>query len=263
MNDAKSKFSGNADAYNNYMGRWSQKIAPLFLDWLNADLDKRWLDIGCGTAELSTAIVEKTQPKDLAGVDQSSAYIEYSQNKISSGNFWVGDALDLKLADALLDYAVSGLVLNFMPDQAKAIAEMKRVLRIGGTGALYVWDYAGQMQIMRYFFDVARQFDDGGDEFDDGIKALICNPKPLKLAFEKAGFNDVEVVALDITTAFKNFDDYWQPFTSGTGSAPKYCNSLSDETREKIKTKLMSILPTSPDGEILLAARVWAVKGVA
>mgnify|MGYP001162776076 CR=1 FL=1 len=117
------------------------------------------------------------------------------------------------------------------------------------------------MQIMRYYFDSALDIDDGASEFDDGVNAPICRPEPLTDAFNAAGLIDVETTAIDILTPFVNFDDYWSPFLGSTGSAPRYCMSLDEGTRNLIKTSVQAKLPTGPDGEILLTARVWAVKG--
>jgi hypothetical protein len=138
---------------------------------------------------------------------------------------------------------------------------MVRVTKPGGTVALYVWDYAGHMQIMRYFFDVATALDPRASEFDDGVKAPVCRPRPLADLFSRAGLRDVEVQAIDIPAAFESFDDYWTPFLGGTGSAPKYCMSLDDEARDRLREEIRGRLPTGPDGEILLVARAWAVKG--
>ncbi|RPI43211.1 MAG: methyltransferase domain-containing protein, partial [Betaproteobacteria bacterium] len=157
--------------------------------------------------------------------------------------------------------AVSGLVLNFVPDKRRAVAEMVRVVRPGGTVGLYVWDYAGQMQIMRYFFDAAAELDTRAKEYDDGINASICRPGPLFELFQTVGLSDIEVEALDIPTAFESFDDYWSPFLAGTGSAPTYCASLSADAQGRLRDRLRDRLPTGPDGEILLAARAWAVRG--
>ena len=128
--------------------------------------------------------------------------------------------------------------------------------------ALYVWDYAGHMQVMRNFFDGAAMLDPRASDFDDGLKAPICRPGPLTDLFTRSGLAEVEVRAIDIPTAFENFDDYWTPFLGGTGSAPKYCMSLDDPASERLRELIRSRLPTGPDGEILLAARAWAVKGL-
>lgn len=261
MPSGKPNLWGSTDTYEQYMGRWSRKVAPLFLEWLNPKDGQTWIDIGCGTGELTALIADKYSPAQLTGIDPSEGYINFAKERIKSANLEVGNALEIELPDNSIDMAVSGLVLNFVPDQPKAISEMARIVRPDGSVALYVWDYAGHMQIMRYFFDIARQFDANSAEYDDGIKAPICRPKPLKQAFENAGMIEVETTAIDIPTPFQNFDDYWAPFMAGTGSAPKYCASLSKDIQNKIRDAVSAKLPTGPDGEILLAARAWAVRG--
>jgi trans-aconitate methyltransferase len=261
MTDQKSTLWGAAETYERYMGRWSRKVAPLFVDWLDASQGKSWADIGCGTGELSLQIAGKCKPSHLIGIDTSPAFITEAARYVPNAEFRQGDATNIDLPDDGLDYAVSGLVLNFMPDKAKALREMVRIVRPGGTVGLYVWDYAGHMQIMRYFFDSARLIDPNSSVYDDGINAPICRPEPLLDAFIATGLSDAETTAIDIPAAFVDFQDYWTPFLGGTGSAPKYCMSLDEGTRNKIRDALRERLPTGPDGEILLAVRAWAVKG--
>ena len=261
MSNEKSKLWGGADAYEQYMGRWSRKIAPLFVDWLAPSQGKRWIDIGCGTGQLSLQIANKCNPSQQIGIDTSEGFLTQAKKYVPSAEFRVGDAQNIDLPDDAVDYAVSGLLLNFIPDKAKALSEMARIVRPEGTVALYVWDYAGQMQIMRYFLDTARPIDPKSSAYDDGINAPICRPKALSDAFVAAGLSDVETAATDIPAAFVDFQDYWTPFLGGTGSAPKYCMSLDENTRNKIRDAVRAKLPTGPDGEILLAVRAWAVKG--
>lgn len=253
---------GAADAYEKYMGRWSRKIAPLFIDWLAVPSGKKWADIGCGTGQLSLEIANRCSPSRHIGIDQTEAFLTLAKELVPSAEFKLGDAQNLELAKSEVDIAVSGLVLNFVPDKAKTVSEMARIVRPQGTVGLYVWDYAGQMQIMRYFFDAARLIDPKSSTYDDGINAPICRPKPLADAFAAAALSDVETVAIDVPAAFANFEDYWIPFLGGTGSAPKYCMSLDESKRNKIRDAIRAKLPTGPDGEILLAVRAWAVKGI-
>lgn len=258
----KSDLWGNTEAYENYMGRWSKKVAPLFLQWLDAPKKKSWIDIGCGTGGLTELIANTCEPVSIIGVDMAEGFVAIARSRVKEAVFRVESADKLDLPNDSVDYAVSALVLNFVPDAQAALNELARVVRPGGTVALYVWDYAGHMQIMRNFFDTAILFDARSAEFDDGINAPICRPTPLKNALASAGLANISVTALDIPTAFDNFDDYWNPFLGGVGSAPKYCVSLDESIRNKISAALQEKLPTGPDGEILLAARVWAVKGV-
>jgi trans-aconitate methyltransferase len=261
MTDNKPGLWGNTEAYENYMGRWSQKVAPMFLQWLDATPNKSWIDIGCGTGGLTEQITRTCKPSSILGVDMADGFIEVAQNRVKNAEFRVGSADNLEMPSNSTDYAVSGLVLNFVPDAQAVLAEMARVVQPGGSVALYVWDYAGHMQIMRYFFDTAILFDPRSAEFDDGIKAPICRPLALKEAFVSTGLTNISVDSLDITTPFDNFDDYWNPFLGGVGSAPKYCASLDESVRDKIELAIKEKLPTGPDGEILLAARAWAVRG--
>lgn len=254
---------GEGDAYERYMGRWSRKIAPLFAAWVDASPGARWIDIGCGTGVLTAAVLGVCEPSRVVGIDTATAFLQTAKAQVPNSRvyFKQGDAQAIPEGDDAFDVAVSGLVLNFVLDKDAAVREMMRVTRPGGTVALYVWDYAGHMQVMRYFFDVATALDPRASAFDDGVKAPVCQPGPLAELFVRAGLTDVEVRAIDIPTAFTSFSDYWTPFLGGTGSAPKYCMSLEEEAREQLREAIRRRLPTGPNGEILLAARAWAAKG--
>lgn len=263
MPNAQSGLWSGGDAYEQYMGRWSRQVVPLFLNWLNPPTDAAWIDVGCGTGVLSSAILERYAPGRVVGIDPSEAFVGMAKSQVDDPLFRCeqGSGEALPYDDNEFSIAVSGLVLNFVGDKNRAASEMRRVVSSGGTVGLYVWDYAGHMQIMRYFFDAATQLDPRAQEFDDGVQAPVCRPTPLANLFEEVGLKGVEVQALDIPAAFNNFDDYWTPFLGGTGSAPKYCTSLSPDAQTRLREKLRNRLPTGPDGEILLAVRAWAVKG--
>lgn len=253
---------GASDAYERYMGRWSRRIAPLFTDWLDLAPGARWIDVGCGTGVLTSTILDRCEPAEVVGVDSSETFLNSARAALphQHTSFIQGDAQAIAQPDDSFDAAVSGLVLNFVPDKEAAVREMARVAKRGGTVGLYVWDYAGHMQVMRTFFDVATSLDPQASDYDDGVKAPICRPGPLKQLFERVGLGDVEVRAIDIPAAFPHFNDYWMPFLGGTGSAPKYCTSLDDTARDRLRQELQQRLPTGPEGEILLAIRAWAVN---
>ena len=252
---------GTAGAYERYMGRWSREIAPPFLAWLGAPPAQRWVDLGCGTGALTAAISDLCDPSSVLGVDTSAELMQVAAQQVPGATFQRGDAAETGLASGTFDCAVSGLVLNFTRDPLRTLREMARLLRPGGQVGVYVWDYAGHMQIMRRFFDAARTIDPGSAAFDDCVNAPICRPGPLQRGCEGAGFTAVEVTALDIPAAFESFDDYWSPFLGGTGSAPKYVAGLDPAMRERVREAVRATLPTGPEGEILLAVRAWAVKG--
>lgn len=263
MSSSGSGLWASDDAYEKYMGRWSRRIAPRFLDWLAIAPEADWIDVGCGTGVVSSTILARCAPARVVGIDPSEAFLEAARAQIGDSRFRCrqGSGEALSFADGEFSVAVSGLVLNFVGDKSKAVAEMSRVVSPGGSVALYVWDYAGHMQIMRHFFDAAAELDERAREFDDGTKAPICRPGPLANLFKETGLEDIEVQCLDIPAAFDGFDDYWMPFLGGTGSAPRYCASLAPDAQARLREKLRSRLPTGPDGEILLAVRAWAIKG--
>lgn len=263
MPTARPNVWGGADAYERYMGRWSRKVAPLFTAWIGASPGADWIDIGCGTGVLTSAVLRACEPAHVTGIDSTAIFLQAAESEIPDPrlSFKQGDAQAIPEEGDSFDVAVSGLVLNFVPDKDAAIREMVRVIRPGGIVALYVWDYAGHMQVMRHFFDAATTLDPGASEFDDGVKAPVCRPGRLAELLKRAGLTEVEVQAIDITAAFANFDEYWTPFLGGTGSAPKYCMSLDEEARVRLGEAIRRRLPTGPDGEILLAIRAWAAKG--
>jgi len=133
--------------------------------------------------------------------------------------FQVGDAQKLPVADGSFDAVVAGLVMNFIPDQSKAISEMKRASRPNGIVGAYVWDYASGMQMMRYFWDAAVALNSSAASLDEGQRFPLCHPDPLATLFQDAGLADVTVRPIDVPTIFKNFDDYWTPFLGGQAPA--------------------------------------------
>ena len=254
----------NSEAYEQYVGRWSSQIGVGFLDWLAPQSDARWLDLGCGTGALSEQIQYSQKPAKLIGVEPSASFLAASSDRVqgASVEFKLGSCEQIPLDDAAVDYAVSGLVLNFVPDKKTAMDELFRVLAPGGVAACYVWDYAGHVQFMRYFWDASVKLNPDARAKDEGVRFPICRPKPLRELFEVAGFQHVKVEPIDIVTSFENFDDYWIPFLSDVAPAPGYCMSLSNSEREKLAETVRGSVPTDPDGRILMAARAWAVCGI-
>lgn len=252
------------DAYEPYVGRWSRLAAQQFLTWLQIEQGARWLDIGCGTGALSQTILQIATPATVTAIDRSQGYITYAQSKIKDSRiqFKTGDAQTLPVANSTHDVAVSSLVLNFVPQPAQMVAEMRRAVRPAGVVALYVWDYAGKMQLMRHFWNAASALDPAAFDLDEGRRFPICRPAPLTSLFEAAGLTRVEVRPIDIDTNFLNFDDYWSPFLGGQGPAPAYTTSLSEEGRISLRERIRASLPFALDGSIPLVARAWAVRGI-
>jgi len=253
------------DSYERYVGRWSRAVARPFLRWLACPGGWRWLDVGCGTGALSEAILATQRPERLLGVDASEGFIETAREQQEFAGAWfeIGDATALPASDGEFDAAVSGLVLNFVPAPARMAAEMRRAVVPGGTVGLYVWDYAGEMQLMRRFWDAAAALDPAARELDEGARFPICRPDALEALFRDAGLTEVETRAIDVPTIFQDFDDFWSPFLGGQGPAPGYCMSLGEAERSALRERLRAELAIDTEGRIRLNARALAVKGTA
>ncbi len=259
----RSEVWASGETYEPYVGRWSRLVAQEFLNWLGVPAGKRWVDVGCGTGALSQAILKAASPGEVKGIDRSEGYTAYAKERVKDprASFKLGDAQDLPLDTATYDVAVSGLVLNFVPQPNRMVAEMARVTKPGGSIGAYVWDYADRMQLMRYFWDAAVALDPAAGDLDEGVRFPICKPEPLAALFEAAGLRDVQARAVDIPTDFRDFDDYWSPFLGGQAPAPAYTMSLDMERRAALREYIRGSLPISEDGTIHLIARAWAVRG--
>ena len=253
------------DSYNAYMGRWSRQVAPRFLDWLDAPHDGDWLEIGCGTGALSAAILVQAEPRSLMAIDPSEGFVATARAAIADerATFQVGDAQALPAEADSRDVIVSALVLNFVSDKLKALTEMKRVARAGGTIGFYVWDYpGGGVEFMRAFWNAATALDPDALELTEDRRFPFCTPEGLAVLAKGAGLGPVSCAPIEVPTVFKDFDDYWRPFTLGAGPAPGYCAKLDPVDRERLRKKLQDSLPRDADGSIPLKARAWAVKAV-
>lgn len=254
----------DGDSYERYVGRWSRPVAVKLLDWLRLPSGLDWLDIGCGTGALTETLLERAQPHSVTSIDPATQFIAHAQRRITDSRVtWrVGDAQSLPVETKRFDVAASALVLNFVPQPARAVEEMARAVRPRGAVAAYVWDYAGGMELMRHFWDAAVEIDPAAARLDEGRRFPLCQPAPLADLFTQAGLEAVDVTALEIATPFRDFDDYWTPFLGGQGPAPAYAMSLGEEQRMALRERVRSRLPFGPDGAIELTSRAWAVRGL-
>ncbi|MEN8212824.1 MAG: class I SAM-dependent methyltransferase [Pseudomonadota bacterium] len=252
----------SGDRYEQFMGRWSTLTAQQFLDWLAPQPGLDWLDVGCGSGALSEVALQHHTPATITAIDQSDDFVTTAQQRLGdTADCRVGNALDLPLEEASADVAVSGLVLNFIPEPGKALTEMKRVTRSGGVIAAYVWDYAGSMEMLNYFWDAVVQLDPEASPLHEAGRFPDCNPDALQQLFNRAGLAKTTTAPLEVATHFSSFDDYWTPFLGGQGPAPTYVQSLEKSAQQQLRDLLQQRLPIRDDGSIPLSAIAWAVSG--
>ena len=242
-----------SDGYERFMGRWSRRLAPLFVTFAGVTKGDRVLDVGSGTGALSAAAAAVESVR-VTGIEPSPAYVRYAQEH-ADGRFEVGDALALPFPDNAFDRTLSMLVLNFVPDAAAALQQMIRVTRPGGVVAAAVWDYGDGMQMLRTFWDAAVALDPDAATRDERHMPL-CTRGSLAELWRTQGLRDVDEQPLTIDMAFASFDDYWQPFRCGQGPAGVYVSTLSESARHALESKLRA------DVDLTLRARAWAVRGV-
>ncbi|MGW6282761.1 class I SAM-dependent methyltransferase [Kribbella sp. NPDC055071] len=247
----------SGDVYESYVGRWSRLVAAEFLSWLDRPVRLRWLDVGCGTGALTSTILRTADPATVLGIDPSAGFISYAQQTIRDERASFEATAELPAGP--YDVVVAGLVLNFIPDRADALRRMRE---IGSTVAVYVWDYADGMHLMKYFWDAMIALRPQDREHDEGIRFPFCTAEGLDGLFTDAGFTTVRTREIVVPTEFASFDEYWQPFLGGQGVAPAYLRSLDAADQEAMRAEVRSRLPIEADGSIRLTARAWAAQAV-
>lgn len=265
MNSPTSTFSAHrAEDYELMMGRWSRRLAVPFLHFAGSPGDERVLDVGCGTGVLSQAIAQIAPDARVLGVDMSAPYVALARQNLGDiAEFLVGDACQLQLPDSSFDRVLSLLMLHFVPDPARAIAEMRRVCRPGGVVAAAVWDAGGGYVANRIFFDTAAMVDPNAEaRRARNYTRPMTRPGQLIDAWRDAGLEDVEGTQLLIRMEFASFDDWWLPYLGKEGPIAEYVGGLDEVTRQSLESALRrAYLAGQPDGERSFAAVAWAVRG--
>jgi SAM-dependent methyltransferase len=242
-----------SDGYERFMGRWSRRLAPLFVTFTGVTDGDRVLDVGSGTGALSAAAAAIGSVQ-VTGIEPAEAFVRYAQEHVD-GRFHVGDAMALPFSDDAFDRTLSMLVLNFVPDPAAAVQQMVRVTRPGGVVAAAVWDYGDGMQMLRTFWDAAVALDPDAARRDERHMPL-CTRGALAELWHAHGLHDVDEQPLTIDMAFASFDDYWQPFQCGQGPAGMYVTSLTQSARHALESRLRA------DADLTMRARAWGVRGL-
>jgi len=250
----------NPEAYEKAMGRWSRRLAPLLIQFGGLADGDRVLDVGCGTGSLTFALPRIASIASVTGIDLTDAYVEFSraQNSDPRITFQAADARALPFEDNSFDRAFSMLVLQFIPDAARAVAELRRVVRPGGTVTAAVWDSYGGMPHMRMVWDIAAVLD---ALIEGYFFRPLSQPNEMANVWRDLGFVDVEQTSLLIRMEFSGFDDYWLPLTS-EGPLAQFVAGLSPTARTTLTEHVRrAYVANLPDGPRSFASVAWACRG--
>jgi ubiquinone/menaquinone biosynthesis C-methylase UbiE len=267
MTNSSTFKASDGDGYELQMGRWSRRLAEPFLDFSGFADGEQVLDVGCGTGSLAFALAARAKIKNICGLDFSPEYIDYASHRNSDARleFRVGDACALPFADRSFDRVLSLLMLHFVPQPDRAIAEMRRVARPQATVAAAVWDARGGYVANRILFDTAAMLDPSANERRArNYTRPMTRPGELTTAWRKAGFQNVRDGILTIRMEFASFADYWTPYVGEDGPVAEYVDTLSIDHRERLKDAVgRAYLDGEQDGIRSYAASAWVVRGTA
>lgn len=259
MSEAAQLFA-DGKAYERMMGRWSRLAGDLFLDWLDLPKGLRWLDVGCGNGAFTEAVVARVAPAAVAALDPSQGQLAYARQRPGAklAQFRLGDAQALPFADGSFDVAAMALVIVFVPDPGKAVAEMARVTRGGGWVATYMWDIEGGGLPLRPIY-VA--MDSLGLTLSSRVATAASRQDSLRAMWEAAGLQSIGTQVIRITVGYADFDDFWDSISAPVGFTGNAINKLSPSEREQLRARLREQLPADRNGRISYEAFANAIKG--
>ncbi len=258
MADGKIVFNNGA-GYEQMMGTWSRLAGAVFLDWLGVSKNLKWLDVGCGNGAFTEMLVEHCSPSAVAGIDPSEGQLKYAGERPACRNvqFQLGDAMQLPYADNEFDAAVMALVIFFVPDPAKSVAEMLRVVRSGGWISAYVWDQLEGGFPLAAIEDQLRAM---GKTPPLPPSAAVSRMGALRDLWTTAGLLSVQTTVITVERTFSDFDDYWNTALLGSGIGPAVA-SLTSLERDTVKAGVRGRVHVASQGQVIISARANAVRG--
>jgi len=260
MADAEM-FRASAEAYDRFVGRYGPSLAAAFIDFASVEPRMRVLDVGCGPGALSVALAGRVGPGNVSAADPSPTFVEACRARLREAEVAQAPAEELPFGPRTFDATLSQLVVNFIGDPEAGVREMVRVTRPGGVVASCVWDYAGEMTLLRAFWDAAHEIaPEGAAELDEGIVMQWCGEGDLGELWRRAGLASVRFGPLVATADYSDFEDLWSPLPLGVGPAGAFCKSLDPDSRTALEGAFRRHLAVG-DGPFTLTARAWAVAG--
>jgi SAM-dependent methyltransferase len=256
----------DAGNYERLMGRWSRRLAPLFIEHAGIADGEEALEVGCGIGSLTFALGEAARFARLTAVDQSAVYLAAAQAKNRDPRIQLeqGDGCALRFPAASFDRTLSMLVLpSVVPQPEQMVAEMRRVTRPGGVVAAAFWDTPGGTPHQRMFWDPAAALDEAaGTARDAALSRPVYTPGALPRMWAEAGLVHIDERSLMIRMEFTNFEDYWEPFASGEGGLGAYVATLDVARRGRLEQRLRAAYLTGrPDGERSFVAVALSCRG--
>ena len=256
--------ASDGGGYELQMGRWSRRLAPKFVEFAGIKDADYVLDVGCGTGSLASTLALNPAIREVHGIDFSAAYIDYAKQATDPRiRYQVGDACALPFTDGQFDHTLSMLVIQFIPQPERAVDELRRVTRPGGTVAAATWDSRGGFVWLRMFWDTAAMLDPVAGE----RRAKVCSrpltrPGDLERAWKAAGLISVVQDMITVRMDFESFDDFWAPLEGSDGPYAEYVGTLSPQAKAILKDKVQSAyVDGEADGPRSYAATAWVVRG--
>ena len=261
MGDSEAMFKGPAEIYDRFIGRYSPGLAEAMCTAASVRPGQRALDVGCGSGALTAALAAVLGAENVSAIDPSEPFVEAARARVPGARIAVGSAESLPFDDREFDATLSQLVVNFLSDPERGLREMSRVTRPGGVIAGCVWDYGGEMTMLRTFWDVAAALDpEGAEPLMESHTMRFARPDELAALWRNAGLDGVDVTPIVVEASYDDFDDLWAPFPTGVGPAGSYTASLDDEARAALRDEFWHRLGR-PEGAFTLSARAWCAIG--